>query len=143
MVETCTKNCNSDLMKKVMAFGCFSIVHPGHLMYLEEAKKLGNHLTVVLATDNNIEKEKGFKPVFNQTERQKLLTSFSIVDEAIVGYEDDFFKIIKERKPDVIALGYDAKCDPAELEEKLGIKVVKLTVFSGHKTSEIIGAMKK
>ena len=130
-------------MTKVMAFGSFSILHPGHLLYLSEAKKLGDKLIVVLATDSNIEKEKGIKPVFNQAERLKLISSLSTVDEAVLGYEDDFFRIVSEKKPDILALGYDAQCSEAEMygklkENSIEARVVKIRACTSHKTSAIL-----
>lgn len=130
-----------------MAFGSFSLVHPGHAMYLEEARKLGDHLTVVLTTDKNIEKEKGRKPVFSEEERVKLVSSLKMVDRTIIGHDSDFFKIVELEKPDVIAIGYDAKCTPAELRKQLAgrginVEVVQIKKFTGHKTREIIERIK-
>lgn len=48
-------------MKKVMATGTFDLLHPGHGIYLNEAKKLGGEdakLYVVIARDSTVEKEK-------------------------------------------------------------------------------------
>ena len=38
-------------MKLVMCAGTFDIVHPGHLYFFSEAKKLGDKLIVVVARD--------------------------------------------------------------------------------------------
>lgn len=130
-------------MTRVMAFGSFSILHPGHILYLNEARKLGDELIVVLATDKNIEKEKGIKPVFNSQERLNLIASLSCVDEAVMGYEEDFFRIVHEKSPDILALGYDAQCSESEMYGKLkenGIdaRVVKIKASTPHKTSAIL-----
>ena len=50
-------------MKKVMASGTFDLLHPGHGIYLQEAKNLGGYnskLFVVVARDSTVEKEKEF-----------------------------------------------------------------------------------
>ena len=39
---------------KVMAVGVFDLLHAGHLHYLEQAKSLGSHLTVVVAHDDTV-----------------------------------------------------------------------------------------
>jgi len=44
---------------KVLAFGTFDILHPGHEFYLKEAKKHGDILDVVVARDSTVEKIKG------------------------------------------------------------------------------------
>ena len=38
-------------MVRVMATGVFDILHLGHLYFLREARKLGDELVVVVATD--------------------------------------------------------------------------------------------
>ena len=50
-------------MKKVMATGTFDLLHPGHGIYLNEAKKLGGEdakLYVVIARDSTVEKRKRY-----------------------------------------------------------------------------------
>lgn len=125
-------------MKKVMAFGSFAMIHPGHILYLSECKKFGDYLTVVVTTDKNYEKEKGKGPALNQEQRRHMVENLEMVDRAVIGYETDFFKIVDDLKPDIVALGYDARCNPIELEKKLGVKVVKVTAHTAHKTREIL-----
>ena len=43
--------------------GTFDLVHAGHVSYLEQAKKYGDYLIVVVARDETVEEEKGTKPV--------------------------------------------------------------------------------
>ncbi|WP_290898688.1 adenylyltransferase/cytidyltransferase family protein, partial [Ferroglobus sp.] len=38
-------------MRKVVATGTFDIIHPGHIRFLEEAKKLGDYLVVIVARE--------------------------------------------------------------------------------------------
>lgn len=132
---------------RVMAFGSFSIIHPGHVYYLEEARKLGDYLIAVLATDRNIEKEKGKKPHISEQERLAVVAALKPVDEAVLGDDADFYRVVKEKKPDVIALGYDSRYSERELEKKLadrGIhaRVVRIKKFEEHSTSGIIRKIK-
>jgi FAD synthetase len=131
-----------------MAFGTFSMIHPGHADYLRGCKRLGDYLIVVITTDKNVEKEKHRKPVFNQDERKQLVESIKFVDEVVVGDENDFFRIIQEKKPEVVVLGYDSRYDESELEQKLSAHGVSATVhrmerFGNHRTREIIERIKK
>ena len=57
------------LMKKVMVFGSFDILHQGHLYFLNEARRFGEELIVVIARDETILKVKGHKPKYNEKER--------------------------------------------------------------------------
>ncbi|MFH1470443.1 MAG: adenylyltransferase/cytidyltransferase family protein [Candidatus Micrarchaeota archaeon] len=106
-------------MRTVMAFGCFDILHPGHIAYLEEAKKLGNRLVVVIARDHAIRVGKNRDPIFHEKSRLHLVSSLKFVDEAILGDRRDYFKLIKKLKPDVIALGFDQKPGAKELKGRL------------------------
>jgi len=117
-------------MVRVMATGVFDLLHLGHLFFLQEAKKLGDELVVVVATDKSAKKLKHI-PITPQDMRVKMVGELKPVDKAVLGYEDDRYKIVKELKPDIIALGYDQKHDEEQIKndlKKMGldIKVVRL-----------------
>jgi len=94
-------------LKIVLAGGVFDIIHPGHIHTLNEAKKLGDFLVVVIATDKTVLKMKKRKPLHNAQARQELVSSLSMVDLCIIGDEEDIFKTVDLIKPQIIALGYD------------------------------------
>ena len=123
-------------MVKVMATGVFDILHLGHLYFLKEARKLGDELVVVVATDKTAEKLKHI-PVTSEEMRVQMVGELKPVDKAVLGYEDDQYKIVKELKPDIIALGFDQKHDEEIIKkdiEELGmdVKVVRLEPFVDH-----------
>ena len=97
----------SSTKKIVLAGGVFDIIHPGHIHTLNAAKALGGILVVAIATDKTAEKMKKRSPLHNQELRRELVSCLSMVDEAIVGHEDDIFQTVKEVKPNIIVLGYD------------------------------------
>ena len=97
----------SSTKKIVLAGGVFDIIHPGHIHTLNAAKALGGVLIVAIATDKTAEKMKKRSPLHNQELRRELVSYLSMVDEAIVGHEDDIFQTVKEVKPNIIVLGYD------------------------------------
>ncbi|MDR1722286.1 MAG: FAD synthase [Methanobrevibacter sp.] len=108
-------------MKIVMATGTFDILHPGHGLYLEKAKELGGKdakLVVVIARDSTVEKKKRV-PIVNENQRLEMIKFLKPVDEAYLGYEGNMFKIVKEIKPDIIAIGYDQGFNTEELEKSL------------------------
>jgi len=106
-------------MKKVLAFGTFDILHPGHKSYLKQAKALGDFLVVAIARDKNIQKTKGALPQNSERQRLKRIKELKIVDRALLGFLDDPYQIIERVKPDVIALGYDQATYTENLEQKL------------------------
>ena len=93
--------------KIVLAGGVFDIIHPGHINTLNDAKKLGDVLVVVVASDKTAIKMKKRKPLHSAKLRQELVSSLSMVDLCIIGDEEDIFKTVDLVKPQIIALGYD------------------------------------
>jgi len=122
-------------MVKVMATGTFDLLHLGHIYYLKEAKKLGNKLAVVVATDNTVRRLK-HEPVNPEEIRLNLIKELKIVDEAYLGHEDDMYEIVEEIKPDIIALGFDQLHDEKKIESelkkrKIKAKIVRLKEYNG------------
>ena len=120
-------------MKRVMAVGVFDLLHAGHLHYMEQAKALGDHLTVVVAHDDTVRKRK-HEPVTGQNLRRRMVEGLKPVDEAVIGNPPDvpIFDILPAVKPDVIALGYDQEHAEERIRESLisrglgHIKVVRV-----------------
>jgi len=134
-------------MARVMASGVFDLLHIGHIHYLEEARSYGDELVVVVACDETVRKKK-HEPIMPAEERRRLVEALKMVDRAVIGYEDDFLRIVEELKPDIIALGYDQYFEG--LEEKLrarGIeaRVVRCGKYDGdlNKTRKIIEKIRK
>lgn len=104
-------------MKRVLATGTFDLLHPGHIFFLEEAKKLGDELYVIVARDSKIEHKP--RPIVPEKQRAKMIAALKIVDHAILGSENDIFEPLKKIQPDVIALGHDQVFDSDKLKEEL------------------------
>ena len=122
-----------------MVFGAFDGLHPGHLNFFKQAKNYGDFLIVSVGTDNNVERIKGKKPLFNQKERLALTASVGLVDKALSGAERDFYSQIKKYKPDVICLGYDqwAAEDDVRVElDRVGLKKTRVIRLKPYKTSK-------
>ena len=116
-------------MVRVMATGVFDILHLGHLHYLEESKKLGSELVVVVATDTTVRKRK-HEPITPEKMRCELVASLKPVDRAVLGKEGgDIFEIVRDLKPDIITLGYDQPFDQQNLEKELAKRGLKVKVL--------------
>ena len=120
------QRCTVDGSKVVLAGGVFDIIHPGHINTLNAARKLGNFLVVVVATDKTAIKMKKREPVHNAELRQELVSSLTMVDLCIIGDEDDIFKTVDLVKPQIIALGYDQTHQEKFITE--GCKKINLDV---------------
>jgi FAD synthetase len=51
--------------------------------------------------------------------RLKMISALRVVDKAVLGTEGDMFDIVRELKPDIIALGFDQDHDEAAIKERL------------------------
>jgi len=116
-------------MKKVLVGGVFSVIHPGHLYLLKKAKSLGNYLIVVVANDKNV--KKGYS--IPAEKRKDQLEKLGFIDNVIIGDENDKSKIVKEEKPDIIALGYDQKLEIKKPDNCMIIRIKKEGDYSTRK----------
>ena len=117
-----------------MCFGTFDGLHPGHVSYFNQAKKHGDYLIVVVARDKSVLKLKKHPPKFIENERLDFVKKEKCVDEAVLGDEINFYKIIKEKKPDAICLGYDQAADEAEIKNLFpAMRIVRLKSYQPKK----------
>ena len=129
-----------------MVFGTFDILHPGHIDFLRQAKKLGDFLIVSLAREKFIRKIKGHRPLHSEKERKYMLECLKVVDKAVLGARSDYIKHIVSEKPDIIALGYDQSEFTLNLKQKLAaaglrrVKVMRLKSYRPkiYKTNKIL-----
>lgn len=121
-------------MKRVVATGTFDILHPGHIFYLEESRRLGDELHVIIARDENVRHKP--KPVIPEEQRLTMVKSLKPVDFARLGSVDDIFEPIREIQPDIITLGFNQFFKEeklkADLEENgISAEVVRIPAYSG------------
>lgn len=132
-------------MKKIATFGVFDIIHIEHVIFLERCKSLfdDSELTVVIARDSTVLRERERKPVIPEEDRRRIIESLKPVDKAILGNEGlDKLKIVEKIKPDIIVLGYDQDWNEDELKKELkkrgiDIQIIRLEKY-GDTTSSTI-----
>lgn len=128
-----------DKLKKVMVFGTFDGLHPGHLDFLKQARGFGDYLLVIVARDKNVKKIKGRLPKFKEAERLKEIIKNRVADEVVLGKFDDKYGLIEYYRPNVICLGYDQEYFIKDLPEKLkefnmfDTEIVRLKPFQPEK----------
>ncbi|HLD21306.1 MAG TPA: adenylyltransferase/cytidyltransferase family protein [Patescibacteria group bacterium] len=95
--------------KTVLVFGVFDLFHKGHEYFLQQAKRHGDKLVVIVARDINVQKNKFTKPHDDEQARMKQVQQCGAVNEVRLGYEDwsNRWKVLKDIRPDVICMGYD------------------------------------
>jgi glycerol-3-phosphate cytidylyltransferase len=93
-------------MKKGITFGTFDLFHAGHVLMIEEAKSVCDHLIVCIQVDPSVDREVKNKPVQSITERKIQVAACKYVDEIIIyETEADVVEILKSTDWDVRILG--------------------------------------
>jgi D-glycero-beta-D-manno-heptose 1-phosphate adenylyltransferase len=96
----------------VFTNGCFDLLHIGHVLYLEEAKSLGDKLIVGLNSDASVSRLKGSnRPIKDEYNRSHILAALSSVDAVIIFENDDPLELIKLISPDTLVKGGDWRPD--------------------------------
>lgn len=129
----------------VLVGGCFDVLHPGHVIFLEKAKKTGDILVVLLESDEKVRKLKGIdRPVHSQMMRAKILSALRYVDYVVMlpdMVDTEYDDLIGRIKPDVIAAtSGDVNVNHHQRSAKLiGAKLKFVTrVIGDYSTSRIL-----
>jgi FAD synthetase len=133
-------------MKRVVATGTFDLLHPGHLYYLGESRRLGDELYVIIARDANVRHKP--KPVIPEDQRLKMVGALKPVDHAVLGDLHDMFRPIREIKPEIITIGFNQHFDEEKLKGDLlarGISsdVVRIGQYPGDSCSSTSRIIRK
>lgn len=128
--------------KVVFTNGCFDLLHPGHVRYLQQARALGDALIVALNSDRSVRELKGDKrPILTEAERSEVMAALACVDFVTVFDEPTPREIISALLPDVLVKGGDWGIDAIvgreEVEAASG-KVMSLAFVEGCSTTDVI-----
>ncbi len=134
---------------RIMVFGTFDMIHPGHEDFFRQARSIGPepHLIVSVARDSAASRHRGFRPRYDEAARLADIAAHPLVDEAVLGDEVGYLSHVMAAKPDIIALGYDQHGEYVDdLERDLAAagvtcRVVRLAPFKPeiYKTSKLYG----
>lgn len=126
----------------VFTNGCFDLLHPGHVTYLNLARKLGSKLVVALNDDASVKRLKGStRPIHRLSDRMLVIAALESVDYVTWFEEDTPLETILTLKPKVLVKGGDY--EPEQMvgyQEVLswGGKVKSLPFVEGHSTTGIL-----
>ena len=132
--------------KVVLVGGCFDLLHIGHITFLEEAKKKGDILIVLLESDTSITTAKGEnRPINSQDIRAKILAALSMVDRVILlepqMSNTDYDTLVFAIKPAIIATtaGDANRFHKERQAKKIGARVIDVTArISDKSTTKLI-----
>jgi len=125
----------------------FDILHPGHLRYLEAARRHGDLLIVGLNSDASVRRNKGpERPINPEHERAEVLAALACVDAVSIFDEETPADIIRRVQPDILVKGADWPADQIvgrDTVEARGGRVILEPVEQGYSTSAIIEKVKR
>jgi len=126
----------------VFTNGCFDLIHPGHIRYLQEARRLGDVLIVALNSDRSVRELKGeTRPILNQNERAEVMAALNCVEYVTIFDEPTPREIIAALLPDVLVKGGDWDLDRIvgrDEVEAAGGEVLNLPFIEGCSTTDLI-----
>jgi rfaE bifunctional protein nucleotidyltransferase chain/domain len=126
----------------VFTNGCFDLLHPGHVRYLECARSLGDILVVAVNSDESVRRLKGpSRPVLPECDRCEVVAALQCVDYVTVFREDTPLEVIEQLRPDVLVKGGDWPKDKIvgrQSVEDRGGQVVTIDFEQGYSTTGII-----
>jgi D-beta-D-heptose 7-phosphate kinase/D-beta-D-heptose 1-phosphate adenosyltransferase len=120
----------------VFTNGVFDLLHPGHVRYLQQARRLGDALIVGLNADDSVRRNKGSgRPITPEQERAEILAALDCVDAVVIFHEDT------PADTDILVKGADWAADQIvgrDTVEARGGRVVLVPTEEGHSTTSIV-----
>jgi len=126
----------------VLANGCFDLLHYGHLLHLQAARKFGDILVVSVTADEYVNKPN--RPIYPQAHRAAVLRALRCVDNVIV--VSGLLEALHEAKPDILVKGIDyaGGLEPSHADycKRHGIKV-EFTITPKYSTTGYLNELKR
>jgi rfaE bifunctional protein nucleotidyltransferase chain/domain len=130
----------------VFTNGVFDLLHPGHVRYLAEARRLGDALIVGLNSDRSVRAIKGpNRPVTPEAERAEIVAALASVAAAVIFDEETPHALVSRLQPDVLVKGADWAADRIvgrDVVEARGGRVVRIPLAAGYSTTAILARIR-
>jgi rfaE bifunctional protein nucleotidyltransferase chain/domain len=124
------------------ANGCFDVLHPGHVRYLQAAKQQGDVLVVGINSDRSVSALKGAgRPLLPAEARAELVAALEPVDYVVIFDEFTAEAMLSELRPEVHCKGSDYTTETVPeraLTESLGIAVAIVGDPKDHSTRKLL-----
>ncbi len=145
------KNVVADLRRRgrkiVFTNGCFDLIHPGHIQFLSESKRMGDVLVVAADDDRSVRAIKGAgRPIVAQENRVGILSALDSVDHVTVFSSDRLLDLIETIRPDILTKGSNYKTEEVfgrELVERYGGEVRLVPIVLEISSTSIINEIRK
>ncbi|MCC7261439.1 MAG: D-glycero-beta-D-manno-heptose 1-phosphate adenylyltransferase [Candidatus Latescibacteria bacterium] len=126
--------------------GCFDLLHPGHVRFLQQARARGELLIVGLNSDASVRQLKGpGRPLLGQDDRAAMLAALRCVDHVVIFAQPLANELLARLQPDIHCKGgdYTAEALPeAEIIRQGGGQVCILPFAAGYSTTGLLQAIR-
>jgi rfaE bifunctional protein nucleotidyltransferase chain/domain len=133
-----------------LAGGCFDILHIGHIQFLEKAKKYGDHIMLLLESDQTVKRLKGEnRPINTQQNRAKVLAALSAVDSVCIlpplNTNKEYDTLVLRLKPAIIATttGDLYRKQKEKQAKRIGGKVISISYVKDQSSSRLAQLLSK
>lgn len=127
----------------VFTNGCFDLIHQGHVVYLREAKALGDVLVIALNSDSSVASIKGpERPIVPEKERMAVVAALESADFVTLFHEDTPRRLIEYLKPHILVKGGDWSEEDVAGRDAVE-RVVIIPSVPGVSTTDIIARVKE
>ena len=132
----------------VFTNGCFDLLHPGHVHYLEAARSLGDALLVGVNTDasmGRLGKGPG-RPVMPEADRARVLAALACVDRVVLFDEDTPLELVTRLQPDILVKGGDYRLEDIVGRDAVlarGGRVAALPFLPGYSTTDLLSRIRE
>jgi len=133
--------------KVVLTNGCFDLLHAGHVAYLEQSSRLGDHLIVLVNSDESVKELKGpDRPVNAEFDRASVISALKCVDAAVVFRGPRLIEEITCLAPDIYTKAGDYTLETLHPGELLALQQVNayirfLPFLPGYSTTKSIASI--
>jgi D-glycero-beta-D-manno-heptose 1-phosphate adenylyltransferase len=127
----------------VVTNGCFDILHPGHVTYLETARGFGDGLLVGINSDDATRQLKGpNRPVNSQDDRATVLAALESVSGVCIFTDKTATRFLDRAQPDIYVKGGDYTLETLNQDERRAVESaggkIKLVPFVPGKSTTAI-----
>lgn len=114
----------------VLCHGVFDLVHPGHIIHLQQARQMGDVLVVSVTAAEFVRKGPG-RPYFDDEMRMKFLAALECVDYVMLseGYTVD--DIMENVRPDIYVKGEEYAKEENDITGKIAEEKALVEKYGG------------
>ena len=133
--------------KLVLTNGCFDLLHPGHLYFLNQAAALGDQLWIALNSNSSVQALKDPKrPLLDEHERAYALAALENVDRIVIFDTPHLAHEIRSLQPDIYVKAGDYTLETLNVEECIALETIGTTIrflpfLKGYSTTGLIDRM--